>query len=89
MLGGPINGVDTLPYGRTVRAVKGHGDLSPDGQMVVSWVIDQDWAPQPVTTVNLWQNSPFTESNRKSPIRFGMYPLSRVQPWCNATGTCP
>ena len=94
MIAGSINGVDAEPYGRTVRAVKGHGHMSPPGYVTASWVIDQDAASMagtnpPRTTPNLWQSAPLNEGNRKSPIRFSQFPLAYMQPWCQASGNCP
>jgi hypothetical protein len=71
---------------RYVTQIQAHDELSPPGQLLLSWVINGGTnAP-----VELWANGVAqTETNRQSNVRFGALPLSKFRPWCQATNTCP
>jgi len=74
---------------RMVRQLRGQAGIREPGTLYLSWYIGI-WEPEPNEHEHLWvNNAPLVESERKSNMRFGKFPLSYVRPWCTAQGTCP
>ena len=76
---------------RRVRQLRGHDNLSEEGNIFVSWYIGGQW-PESTISPFLWLNGDYdepTEAKRQPNGRFGKFPLSYLQPWCRPWGTCP
>lgn len=74
-------------FGRQVRQIQAHDELSPPGTIAVSWYINAG----PNQSNHLWVDGETNkvESTRKSNLRAGALSLKLMRPWCTATGTCP